>query len=70
MAKNVLSLTTMEKLMRSAGADRVADKAKAALRDYLEDVANKISQNAMKYASHSGRKTIKSSDIKLAIEHR
>lgn len=69
MAKKTIPLAAMEKLMRSAGAGRVADKAKAVLRDHLEDMADRISQSAMKYASHSGRKTVKGSDIKLAVGH-
>jgi len=69
MAKKSIPLAAMEKLMKSAGAGRVADKAKAVLRDYLEDLAEKISQSGVKYAAHSGRKTVKGSDIKLAAGH-
>jgi len=69
MAKKMIPLAAMEKLMKTAGAGRVADKAKAVLRDHLEEFAEKVSQNAVKYASHSGRKTVKGSDIKLAVGH-
>jgi len=69
MAKKAIPLAAMEKLMKTAGADRVADKAKAVLRDHLEELADKISQSASKYASHSGRKTVKGADIKLAASH-
>lgn len=69
MAKKNIPLAAMEKLMKTAGANRVADKAKAVLRDHLEELAEKISQNAVRYASHSGRKTIKGADIKLASSH-
>ncbi len=67
MSKKTLPLAAMEKLLKNGGAERVADKAKEALRDYLEEKSNKISQDAVKYAIHSGRKTVKSEDIKLAF---
>ena len=67
MSKKTLPLAAMEKLLKNGGAYRVADKAKEALRDYLEEKSNKISQDAVKYAIHSGRKTVKSEDIKLAF---
>lgn len=66
MVKKNIPLAAVEKIMKSAGASRVADKAKAVLRDALEDMAENISQNAAKYAAHSKRKTVKGSDVKLA----
>jgi len=66
MTKKCIPLAAMEKIMKTAGAMRVADKAKAVLRDALEEKADSISQNAIKYANHSKRKTVKGSDVKLA----
>lgn len=66
MAKKTIPLAAMEKIMKSAGANRVADKAKSVLRDALEEKAETISQNAVRYAGHSKRKTVKGSDVKLA----
>jgi histone H3/H4 len=68
MVKKYIPLAAMEKLMKTAGAMRVADKAKAVLRDALEERADAISLNAIKYASHSKRKTVKGSDVKLAAK--
>ena len=62
-----LSLTAMERLMKKAGASRVSEEAKATLKDILEDHAIKVSEKAWQIAKHSGRKTVKSSDLKISI---
>lgn len=56
----------MEKLLKEAGADRVADSAKSAMRDYLEEVCTTVGREAVQLAMHAGRKTVKAEDIKLA----
>ncbi|MBN2052248.1 NFYB/HAP3 family transcription factor subunit [Candidatus Woesearchaeota archaeon] len=67
MAKGkILSLLAMEKLMKNAGAYRVGEDAKEALRDVLEDYAEKVSKKADELSRHARRSTIKSEDIKLA----
>ncbi len=66
MSKRLLPLAAMEKIMKQAGADRVSDKAKVALKDIVEEITEKISANAVKLAAHAGRKTVKEGDIKLA----
>ena len=62
----ILALASMDKLLRKYGAKRVSDSAKKALRESLEEHAEKIATKAVKLASHGGRTTIKASDIKLA----
>jgi len=64
--KKLLPLAAMEKIMRAAGANRVSEDAKTALKDVLEDIGQEIAAKANQLAIHSGRKTIKASDIKLA----
>ncbi|MBU0472222.1 MAG: histone family protein [Nanoarchaeota archaeon] len=64
--KRIIPLAAMERLMKQAGADRVSEEAKIALRDVLEDFGEQISESANKFALHAGRKTIKAEDIKLA----
>jgi len=66
MPKRRIPLATMEKILKSAGAERVSDKAKATMKNILEDIADEIAGNAVKLASHAGRKTVKAGDIKLA----
>jgi DNA-binding protein len=68
MAKRLLPLAAMEALMKQAGADRVSDKAKVALKNVLEEKAEEIAANAVKLANHAGRTTVKEEDIKLAAK--
>jgi len=68
MAKRSIPLAAMEKILKQAGAPRVSDKAKIALRDVLEEYVEKISNDAIRFAAHAGRKTIKAGDIKLALK--
>ena len=56
----------VEKLIRTAGAYRVSATAIDRLNEILTDYATGISKYAVDIASHSGRKTVKESDIKLA----
>ena len=63
---NILPAAAMEKLLKKAGASRVAEDAKEALMEALEDRAAEIGAQAIKFAQHSGRKTVKRADIKLA----
>ena len=68
MGKRLLPLAAMEKILKKAGADRVSEKAKAALKNQLEDLAEEIGAKAVKLAMHAGRKTVKAGDIKLAAK--
>ncbi|MGE0793636.1 MAG: histone family protein [Candidatus Woesearchaeota archaeon] len=62
----VIALAAMEKILKEAGAQRVSEEAKVALRNVLEDIALEIGEEANKLAHHAGRKTIKANDIRLA----
>jgi len=64
--KKYIPLAAMERLLKKAGAERVSEDAKAALRDSLEEFALRIGQDAIRYSNHAGRKTVKADDIKLA----
>ena len=68
MTRTILPLAAMEKLMKKAGAPRVSEEAKDTLREVLEDIAADISSRALTFAAHSGRKTIKRADIRLAAQ--
>lgn len=68
MSKRTLPLAAMEKIMKGVGAERVSDKAKVALKNVLEEIAEEIATDAIKLAMHAGRKTVKASDIKLATK--
>ena len=68
MTEKLLPLAAMEKIMKGAGAERVSEKAKAALKVVLEEKAEEIAFKAIKLSTHAGRKTVKSEDIKLAVK--
>ena len=62
----ILPKAPVEKLIREAGADRVSQGAAVELAEVLEKIGMEISARAIKFAKHAGRKTVTSSDIKLA----
>ena len=62
-----LSLSSMEKLIKKAGADRVSESGKKSLRKELEKVAMDLAKKAVMFARHAGRKTVREEDIKLAL---
>lgn len=60
------SLYDIEQFIREAGAERVTEDAVLNLERELEKLADRIADNAMKYAEHAGRrKLIKRDDILL-----
>ena len=67
-SKKLLPLAAMEKILKSAGAERVSDKAKVALKDEIENIAEDIAAQSVKLAIHAGRKTVKAGDVKLAAK--
>jgi len=67
-SKRLIPLAAMEQIIKQAGADRVADTAKAALKEVLEEYAAGIAEDAVKFAVHAGRKTVKAGDIQLAVK--
>ena len=66
--EKILPLAAMEKLLKKCGAERVSDKAKAALKNVIEEKAEEIATKAIRLAIHAGRKTVKEGDIKLAAK--
>jgi histone H3/H4 len=56
----------VEKIIRDAGARRVSADAISRLNEILTDYGTNLAKYAVEIARHSGRKTIKESDIKLA----
>ena len=67
-SSRLLPLAAMEKILKQCGADRVSDKAKLALKNTMEDLADQIAVKAVNLAKHAGRVTVKASDIKLAAK--
>jgi len=66
MAGPELAVAPMHRICKKAGADRVSESAAKALAKVLDEVGVKIAREAMDYAMHAGRKTIKSEDVEIA----
>jgi DNA-binding protein len=70
MSKRLIPLASMEQILKQQGAERVSDKAKSEFKKVLEEKAEEIAKDSIKYALHAGRKTVKASDVKLAAKER
>ncbi len=58
----------IEKLIRDAGARRVSADAIKKMNDVLTEYGMGLAKYAVELARHSGRKTVKEGDVKLASE--
>jgi histone H3/H4 len=63
---NEIKTAPMHKLIKRAGADRVSEESATALGKALEEIGIKIAKEAIDYANHAGRKTVKERDIEIA----
>lgn len=68
MADPELAVAPMHRICKKAGASRVSEAAAKALAKELEDVGIKIAKEAIDYAMHAGRKTVKAEDIEIAAK--
>jgi histone H3/H4 len=66
MAGLELAVAPMHRLCKKAGAERVSEAAAKELAKELEKVGTKIAKEALDFAMHAGRKTIKAEDIEIA----
>lgn len=60
-------LLALEKLAKKAGAERVSKTAVQELKLLLLDMVEKIGKDALEFATHAKRVTIKAEDIRLAV---
>jgi len=61
-----LSVAPMHRICKKAGANRVSEAAAKALAKELDNIGVKIAKEAIDYAMHAGRKTVKAEDIEIA----
>jgi histone H3/H4 len=66
MNKLEISVAPMIRLCKKAGAERVSEEGAKELAKVLDEIGFKIAKDALDYAMHAGRKTIKTEDIEIA----
>ncbi|MEM1565926.1 MAG: NFYB/HAP3 family transcription factor subunit [Candidatus Bathyarchaeia archaeon] len=66
MADLELAIAPMHRICKKAGAERVSEAAARELAKALEEIGIKIAKEALDFAMHTGRKTIKAEDIEIA----
>ncbi len=62
-----ISENTIRRILKDAGAMRVSDDAVKEFRKHLEKRSFEIAQKSVRLSKHAKRKTVDSSDIRLAI---
>lgn len=63
-----LPAAPFERVLKKAGAERTSEDALVAMRDAVEDYADELAKNCVRFARHAGRKTVKAEDVKLAAK--
>ena len=66
MNESEISVASMHRLCKKTGAERVSEAAAKELARVLEEIGLNIAKEALDYAVHAGRKTIKTEDIEIA----
>ena len=66
MTELEIAVAPMHRLCKKAGADRVSEAAAKELAKVLGEIGVKIAKEALDYAMHARRKTIKAEDIEIA----
>lgn len=65
-----LPLAPLKRILKNAGATRISDEAVEELAKVLEQLGEDVGGEAVKYAKHANRKTVKANDIKFVINNK
>jgi histone H3/H4 len=68
MTENEIAIAAAHRICLKSGADRVSEAAAKELSKTLQNMGVKIAKDALEYAIHAGRKTIKAEDIEIATK--
>ena len=63
-----IPIAPVERILTESGAKRVSAAGAEKLAQELSNIATNVAESAVKIAKHSGRKTVKARDIRLAFE--
>jgi histone H3/H4 len=63
-----IKVAPMHKLIKRAGAERVSEDSAIKLGEALEKIGLQVAKEAIDFAKHAGRKTVKARDIEIALE--
>ena len=64
--RSIIAAAPMAEILKHAGAERVSEPAAQTLADVVKELTFEIAKDAVRFAKHAGRKTIKKEDIELA----
>jgi histone H3/H4 len=65
----IIPKAPLARIILKAGGKRVSAGALDSFVDIMQDIADDIANQAVKIAKHSGRKTVKEGDVKIAAKH-
>ncbi|MDP6641524.1 MAG: histone family protein [Nitrososphaerales archaeon] len=68
MLEPEFGIAAIYRIIKKTGAERVGDDAAQELRVALEEIGERVARQAVEFSSHAGRKTVKATDIKLAVK--
>lgn len=63
-----LAIAAMHRICKKAGAERVSESAAIQMAKVLEEIGIKIGREAVDFAMHAGRKTVKAEDVEIAAK--
>jgi histone H3/H4 len=63
-----IAKSTVKKLLKEAGAQRVSDGAARKFQETLNKIAYDAASKAAKLSKHAKRKTVEESDVRLAFQ--